>query len=206
MCTSIDRATNVASQPMAIDKRMQRIIDRAHRCALGHLAQGRSRRILPLGQPINPVVEQQDVDVEIAPDGVHQVVAADRQRVAVARDHPHRQVGPAGFESGGHRRRPTMNRVDAVGVHVVRKPAGATDAGDEDDLFGRDAERRQDLLHLGQDRIVPAARAPTNFLIAGKVLGRQDRQNNLGTHGVFLCGNRLKTSLLVSLQTTRLSS
>ena len=188
-------------------QRMQRIIDRSERRALGHLPQGRSRRVLPLGQSINPVVEQQDVDVEIPPDGVHQVVAADRQGVAVAGDHPHRQVGPAGLQPGGHGRRPTMNRVDAVGVHVIGKPAGTTDAGDEDDLFGRHAQRRQDLLHLGQNRIVPTARAPANFLIAGKILGRQDRQNNLGTHGSVPCSGQSELiKRLLSLVSNRRGS
>ena len=31
-----------------------------------------------------------------------------------------------------------MNRVEAVGVHVIRKPAGAADAGDEYRLLARD--------------------------------------------------------------------
>ena len=71
-------------------KRMKRIVDRAHRRALGHLAQRRRRRVLALGQAVDPVVEQHDVQVQVAADGVHQVVAADRQPVAVAGDDPHR--------------------------------------------------------------------------------------------------------------------
>ena len=66
---------------------------------------------------------------------VHQVVAADRQRVAVARDDPHQQIGPADLEAGGHRRGAAVNRVDAVGVHVIGKPARAADARDEHHLF-----------------------------------------------------------------------
>ena len=74
-------------------ERMQRIVDRAHRRALGLFAQRRSGRILPLGQAVNAVVEQDDVDVHVAADAVHQVIAADRQPVAVAGDHPDLQVG-----------------------------------------------------------------------------------------------------------------
>ncbi len=153
-------------------QRMERIVDRAGRRALGHLAQRRGGRILPLGQAVNAVVEQHDVDVEVAADAVHQVIAADRQPVAVAGDDPHRQIGPAGFQARGHGRRPAVDRVDAVGVHVIGKPAGAADAGDEHHLFRRHAERRQHLLHLGQNRIVAAAGAPANVLIAGKILRR----------------------------------
>ena len=71
------------------------------------------------------------------------------KRVAVAGDHPHRQVGPAGFQAGGHGRRTAVDRVDAVGVHVIGKAAGAADARDEHDLFRRHAERRQALFSSG---------------------------------------------------------
>ena len=90
-------ATNLASQPMATERISQRIVDRAHGRALGHLAQRRGGRILPLGQPVDPVVEQHDVDVQVPPEGVHQVVAADAQGVAVAGDDPHRKIGPGDF-------------------------------------------------------------------------------------------------------------
>ena len=48
---------------------VQRVVDRAHGRALGHLPQRRSRRVLPLGQPVDAVVEQDDVDVQVAAEG-----------------------------------------------------------------------------------------------------------------------------------------
>ena len=139
------------------------------------LAQRRRGRVLALGQAVDPVVEQDDLEIEVAADGVHQVVAADRQAVAVAGDDPDLQVGPHALQAGGDGRRPAVDAVDAVGVHVVRKPAGAADAGDEHDLLAGDAERRQHLLHLREDRVVAAAGAPADVLVAGEIGGRQRR-------------------------------
>ena len=42
---------------------------------------------------------------------------------------------------------------------------------DEHDLLAGDAELRQHLLHLGEDRVVAAAGAPADFLVAGEVGG-----------------------------------
>ncbi len=79
--------------------------------------------------------------------------------------------GRDGLQARGHGRGAAVDRVDAVGVHVVRKAAGAADAGDEHDLLARDAEGRQHLLHLGEDRVVAAAGAPADVLVAGEVVG-----------------------------------
>ena len=59
---------------------------------LGLLAKLRSRTVLALGQTINPVVEKDVIDVEVAANGVHEVIAANRKRVAVAGDHPNAQI------------------------------------------------------------------------------------------------------------------
>ena len=69
-------------------ERMERVVDRAHRRALGLLAERRRGRVLALGEAVDAVVEQDDVDIEVAADGVHQVIAADREAVAVAGDDP----------------------------------------------------------------------------------------------------------------------
>ena len=117
------------------------------------LAELGRRRVLAFGQAVDPVVEQQDVDVEVAPQAVDQVVAADADSaspspVTTQTD----SSGPATFKPGGDRRRAAVDAVEAVGVHVVREAAGAADAGDEDDVLARHAELRQHLLHLGEDR------------------------------------------------------
>ena len=55
-------------------------------------ADGARRRILPLGQPVDLVVEQDDLHVQVAADAVQQVIAADGECVAVAGDYPHLHV------------------------------------------------------------------------------------------------------------------
>ena len=98
MSTSIVRATNVAS---ARDGQRQRAERMCRSSPAGStwscLPMRRGRRILALGQAVDLVVEQDDLQVDVAADGVDQVVAADRQAVAVAGDHPDLQVGPASF-------------------------------------------------------------------------------------------------------------
>ena len=190
MFTSIERATNVASQQGAAVRRHHAggrevaVVDGAHWRALGDLPHRRGGRVLAFGQAVDAIVEQHEVEVHIAPDGVHQVVTADRQRIAVARDDPYAQVGPGCLHSGCHRGRAAMDRMDAVGVHVIRKPARAADAGDEHDLLARHAQRRQHFFHLGQNRVVAATGAPAHILVAGKIRRLEDRQRsgNLSAH------------------------
>jgi hypothetical protein len=66
---------------------------------------------------------------------VDQVVAADRERVAVAGDDPDREIGTRGREPGRDRRRAPVDRVHPVRLHVVREASRAADARDEDDLL-----------------------------------------------------------------------
>src|ERR1700737_4781773 len=99
-----------------------------------------------------------------------EMVAADRQRVAVAGDHPHAQLRPRHLQSGGDCRRAAMDAVKPVGVHVIREAAGAADAADEDDLLPRQPQLGHQLLHRGEDGEVAAPRAPAHFLIGDEVL------------------------------------
>jgi hypothetical protein len=71
------------------------VVQRAHRRRLGDLAELGGRRVLALGQPVDLVVEQQDRQVDVAPQRVDEVVAADRQPVAVTGDDEHLEVRPA---------------------------------------------------------------------------------------------------------------
>src|SRR5207245_2110124 len=70
------------------------------------------------------------------------------------------------------RRRAAVNAVHAVGIHVVGEAARAADAADPHHVFAPDAQLRHDLLHLGQDGVVPAAGAPAHFLIRDEVFFR----------------------------------
>ena len=50
---------------------------------------------------VDLVVEQQDVQIDVAPQRVHQVIAADGQAVAVAGDDPDIQFGIGQLHAGG---------------------------------------------------------------------------------------------------------
>src|SRR3954452_3665883 len=153
--------------------RIDRRVHGAGRRRLGDLADLRRGGVLALGQPVDAVVEHQQLEVDVAPQDVDQVVAADRHEVAVAAHHPHRQVGTGGREAGRDGRRPPVDRVHAVGVEVVGEPGRAADAGDADDVLALQPELGQERLHRGEDRVVTATRAPSDLLVGGVLLLRR---------------------------------
>src|SRR6266513_1061979 len=93
------------------------------------LGKNRSWAVLGLRQTINAVIEKNVIDVQVAPQHMHEVIAADRKRIAIAGDYPDTQFGIGGLYSRGDRRRAPMNAVETVRVHVIGKARRATDAG-----------------------------------------------------------------------------
>ena len=81
--------------------------------------------------------------------------------------------GRAQRDAGRDRRRAPVDRVHAVGVHVVRQAGRAADARHEHEVFGLDAGLGQQELDRGEDAVVAAARAPAHFLVGLEVLARQ---------------------------------
>ena len=94
-------------------QRIERPRVRAERSGLGLLAEFRSRRVLPLGQAVNAVVEHQHLDAHVAAQHVNGVIAADGKRVAVAGGHPDFELGMRELDSRGHGRRAPVNGVEA---------------------------------------------------------------------------------------------
>ena len=139
----------------------------------------------PLVKPVDLVVEEQDLEVDIAAESVDQVVAADREGVAVTGDHPHREVGPGGGDTRGDGRGPPMDGVHPVGVHVVGEPGGAPDARDEDELLSGPAEPGEELLDRGEDGVVAAPGAPANLLVGLEVGAGVGRGGHLVISTIF---------------------
>ena len=125
---------------------------------------------MPLGQAVNAIVKEDDLQIDIAAQTVQQVVAAYRQAVAITSDDPDAEVGIGSFDSGSEGRSPTVDRVDAVSIHVIGETARAADPRNEYDILSRNPNFGQDFLHLGQDRIVAAAWAPAHLLIGDEIL------------------------------------
>src|SRR5882757_5065614 len=151
--------------------RVERVVQRAQRGRLGDLADLGGRRVLPLGEPVDAVVEQQDRQIHVAAQRMDQVVAADRQRIAVTGHDPDRKVFAGQRETGRDGGRATVDRVEAVGLEVVREAARAADAADEHHVLALQAQLRQEVADGVEDDVVTAAGAPADFLVAGEVLG-----------------------------------
>lgn len=161
------------------------IINGSVRSTFGTGSEGAGRGVLSLGEPVNLVVKQDNVEVNVTADGMHEVVAADGERVSVSGDHPDLHIGACDFDAGCNRGRTTMDTVEPVGVHVVREPAGAADARDEHELFLGEPKRGKNFFHLGENGIVAAARAPADFLVTGEILGGQN--GKIDTHDIQSC-------------------
>ena len=158
-------------------QRVERVVERPHRRRLRHLAELGGRRVLPLRQTVDLVVEEQDLEVDVPPQRVDQVVAADRERVTVSGHDPDGQVRPGDRQPGRDRRRAPVDRVHPVGLHVVREARGTADPGDEDDPLAREPELGHEALDHVQDRVVAAARAPAHLLVGLEVLRLELRQS-----------------------------
>ena len=174
LLVGVDRARD--ERRLGADRQRQRVegvVERAHRRRLRHLPELARRRVLALRQPVDPVVEHQDLQVHVPAQRVDQVVAADRHRVAVAGHDPDGQVRAGHAQPGRDRRRAAVDRVHPVRLHVVREARGAADPGDEDDVLALEAELGHERLDGGEDRVVAAARAPAHLLVGLEVLLRQ---------------------------------
>ena len=181
---------------------MERRVDRPVGGAPGDVPGQGGRRVLPLGEPIDSVVEEQDLDVDVAPNRVHQVIAAHAERVAVAGDDPDLQVRAHGFEPRSDRGRAAVDAMNAVGVEVVREAARTADPGDEHQVLGRNAEFGQHLLHLREDREIAAARTPADLLVGGEVARRELSRRR--RHRVFPPGmGRLSARAHASISSIR---
>ena len=175
------RATKVASAPKRQADRVEGRVEGAEGGGLGDLRHLGGGRVLALGQPVDLVVEHQDVDPHVAAQRVDEMVPADGQRVAVARDHPHVEIGPARRQPGGDRRGPPVDGVQAVGVHVVRETGGTPDAREEHGALPAHAEVGHHHLHRGEDGVVAAPGAPAHLLVTAPVLAGRHR-DGCGRH------------------------
>ena len=94
MCVSTERATKLASAASATASGLSGKSIVPYGDDLVTLPNSRRRASLALGQTVDPVVEQDDLQVHVAAQHVEEVVAADPQRVAVAGDHPDPELRP----------------------------------------------------------------------------------------------------------------
>ena len=151
------------------------IIDRTVRRGLGLLSPRGGGRVLTLGQPVDLVVEQDDLHAHVAAQRVDHVVAADRQAVAVAGDEPDVEFRIGQFHPRRNRRRPAMDGVKAVGRHVIGKARGAADAGDGYNVVLHEFAHKLDEENNGTNG-QPILRATGHYKEWADVLGREYRE------------------------------
>ena len=154
--------------------RIEGMLDGSVRRSLGDGAELRGRRILPFGQTINLVVEKDDVDVDIAPDGVDEMVASDSQGIAVTAGLPYGKPGIGHLYACRNCCCPSVDAVEAVGIHIVGQTRRAA--------YTRNHHIAllvvvQGLTHLGESPlksrehcVVAATGAPPHLLIALEIL------------------------------------
>ena len=154
--------------------RDERVLDGTVRRGLGDLAEFGGRGILTLGQTVDLVVEEDDVDVDVAADGVDKVVTADCEGVTVTGCLPDAEGRVGHLHTGGNRCCTAVDGVETEGIHIVRETRGTADTGDDDDAFlGISevfADGRKRARQRCEDSVVTATRAPAGFLIALEVL------------------------------------
>src|SRR5262249_37618344 len=75
-CINVERSRH--KRAFRRERDMQRIdgvIDRAHGCRFCFLAEFRSGRVLPFGESVDSVVEQDDLEIEVAADAMQKVIS-----------------------------------------------------------------------------------------------------------------------------------
>ncbi len=166
------RADEGRLRPQGETDRVERYLEGSERRRLGDLAPFGGRRDLSLGEAVDLVVEEQDGQVHVPPQSMYEVVPSDRQTVPITDHDPHVQVGTGDGKSGGDGRCSPVDRVHAVGVHVVGESRGAPDARDEHGVLSAYPELGQQHLHRGENRVVATSGAPPHLLVGGPVLAR----------------------------------
>jgi len=154
---------------------VERLFDRAVGRGLGYLAQLRGGGVLPFGQAVDLVVEQDHVEVHVAADGVDEMVAADGQRVAVAGGDPDVQARVGHLDARRHGVGAAVYGVEPEGLHVVDETRRAADARDEREevvrRVGRVGDFGQGALHGVQDGVIAASGTPAHLLVALEIRG-----------------------------------
>ena len=165
---------------------VDRRLNRAHRGGFRDRTHFGCGGGLPLRQTVDAVVEEDNFHIHIAAQGVDQVVAADGESVAVAGDDPNVQVRVGDGQPRCQGGRAAVDAVNAVGVHIIGEAAGTANARNKDNLLFGHAQFRHHPLHLGQNRIIAAARTPAHSLVRDKILaGQCDFIRRCCTHNCF---------------------
>src|SRR5574343_604935 len=118
------------------------------------------------------------------------MISTDTPAIAITGNDPDTQFGARGLQPTGNGCSPSVNTVHAVGIHVIREAAAASDTTNHHNIFPGNSHGRHDFLNLCEDGIIAATRTPANLLIGGKIFGSKGnwRRSNVCAHNTFLVG------------------
>ena len=136
------------------------------RARLRHETACARRGVLAFGEAVDLVVEEHDVDVDVSAYGVDEVVAADGEAVAVARDLPYGHLRIGHFVACGYCGGASVDCVEAVCVHVVGQARAAADTRYHGSLVRGYSQRGHGLVESVEYGVVAAAGAPAYRLFA----------------------------------------
>ncbi len=177
--------------------RVDRLIDGAGGIGLGLAAEGRGGRGLLLRQAIDEVVHDDVGQVDVLARAVLEVIAADRERVAIAAEEEDVQVRPREADAGGQRDRAPVDEVAAVGIDEIGEAGGAADAGESDDVLVRELAALEHLVERGEHGEIAAAGAPGR-VVGGEVFLGQLFAGGGGGGGDGIGGAHFKTPWRIS--------
>src|SRR5207237_7913438 len=146
--------------------RIDRHVDRAGRVGLALETDGRRGRSLLFGQAIDEVVHDEVDEVNVLARAVSEMVAADRETVAVAAKEEDVKIGPGQTDAAGERDRAAVNEVGAVAVDEIGKARRTTDPGESDDFFVIEIAFLENFVEGSQNRKVTTTRTPC-WMIGG---------------------------------------
>src|SRR4051812_22125648 len=110
--------------------RVDRIIHSAGYIGLALETEWRSWRGLFFRQAVHPVIHDDVSHLDVLARGMIEMVAANRESIAVTAKHKHVQVWPRERDATRKGQGATMNVMRAVGLDEIRKAARTTDACD----------------------------------------------------------------------------
>ena len=119
---------------------------------------------MTFGQTVDAVVEQTDIEIDIASNLVDKVVATNSEAVAIARHLPYIEFGMTGLDTRSNSTSTTVDSVETIRIEVVRHSARATDTRDYYSLVSWDTHLCHGFLEREANGMVATTRAELNGL------------------------------------------
>ena len=83
---------------------------------------------------VDTVVHDDGSDIDVAPGSMDEMVAADRQRVAVTHRYNQVKLGTTQFNTRRKRQCAAMDGMQCMKIYITRHPGRTADASDHDNL------------------------------------------------------------------------